>query len=334
VTWLSDAAVAGLREAAERPDLSGTRYDLVDLVGRGGMGTVFRAVDRELDREVAVKVVDGVVAPDAAARLHQEARILASLEHPGIVPVHDVGVLADGRVFYVMKFVRGAVLGDAVTPATTLVERLRVFTRVCEAVAFAHARGIVHRDLKPSNVMIGPFGEVLVLDWGVARVLPGDAVVPADGAPEPASHSAASGRIAGASPISPAVETTDGAVIGTPGFMAPEQARGGQSTVDERADVYALGLLLDWLVRVGNGGMPAALSAVVTRATAADPGGRYRSVQHLAEEIARFSAGVAVHAHRETVAERIARVFRRHRTPILLVVAYLLMRVLLLLVPR
>ncbi len=169
--WLSDRTLAHLRRVAEMPDLAPTKYRLLEELGRGGMGTVYLAEDVMLERRVALKVVaTGLSAPDAAERMLREARILAGLEHPGIVPVHDAGALPDGRVFYAMKRVDGKRL-DALAPTLALPERLRIFQRICETVAFAHARGVVHRDLKPENVMVGPFGEVLVLDWGVARIL-------------------------------------------------------------------------------------------------------------------------------------------------------------------
>ena len=160
--WVSDDAVARLRDITEQPDLSGTRYELVRELGRGGMGVVYEAWDRELDRAVAMKVVES----DSCS----EARIIAGLEHPGIVPVHDAGALPDGRRYYTMKLVRGARLDRWLQEGRSSTDALRVFIRVCEAVAFAHASGVVHRDLKPENVMVGEFGAVLVLDWGVAAV--------------------------------------------------------------------------------------------------------------------------------------------------------------------
>jgi serine/threonine protein kinase len=170
---ISDAALRHLREMADLPDLTGTPYEILETLGRGGMGTVYLALDRRLDREVALKVAQ---LPEGGGeeveRLLREARVLARLEHPGIVPVHDAGLLPDGRAFYVMKRVRGLRL-DEHARGILLPERLRAFERVCEAVAFAHAHGVIHRDLKPENVMVGPFGEVLVLDWGVAKVRPG-----------------------------------------------------------------------------------------------------------------------------------------------------------------
>jgi serine/threonine protein kinase len=208
--WLGDAAIAHLRDVAEWPDV-GERYELTRRLGRGGMGTVYAARDRVLDREVAIKVLDDVSSAADAAHLLAEARILGRLEHPGIVPVHDAGTLADGRVFCVMKLVRGDRL-DAALVSRTLSERLDLFLRICDAVSFAHAHGIVHRDLKPQNVMLGPFGDVLVMDWGAAKV-PGGA---ADAA----------------------------VVVGTPGYMAPEQEHDARSA-DARADIYALGVILE-----------------------------------------------------------------------------------------
>ena len=133
------------------------------------MGTVYRALDATLDREVALKVSTlGPADPEEAERMRREARVMARLEHPGIVPVHDSGQLPDGRVYYAMRLVRGERL-DGWARGASLSDRLGAFRKACEAVAFAHAHGVVHRDLKPENVMIGAFGEVLVLDWGVAR---------------------------------------------------------------------------------------------------------------------------------------------------------------------
>jgi predicted Ser/Thr protein kinase len=155
VRHISDAAIGHLREVITLPDLAGTKYEIVAPLGSGGMGTVYRARDRELDREVALKVLHGpLVSPDARDRMLREAKVLASLEHPGIVPVHDVGTTADGRLFYAMKLIRGGALDTIASGERSVIDLLQVFRRICEAVAFAHARGIVHRDLKPSNIML------------------------------------------------------------------------------------------------------------------------------------------------------------------------------------
>src|SRR6516164_9083138 len=157
--FLSDRALDRLRGSGT-PDLSGTRYELRELIARGGMGAVYAAEDGKLNRRVALKVLDSTgAAPELTQRLIREARILAQLEHPGIVPVHDVGTLPDGRVYYTMKFVRGLRLDQYITQLDSLPQRLRLFLRVCDAVAFAHARGVLHRDLKPANIMVGSFGE-------------------------------------------------------------------------------------------------------------------------------------------------------------------------------
>jgi tRNA A-37 threonylcarbamoyl transferase component Bud32 len=153
---ISDRVLVRLKTAVELPDLTGTRYRLVEELGRGGMGIVYLAEDVELHRQVAIKVLeDG-----------REARVLASLEHPGIVPVHEAGMLPDGRSYYAMKLVRGSRLDVFLAGTPHLPDRLRTFQRVCEPVAFAHSRGVIHRDLKPQNIMVGEFGEVLVMDWG------------------------------------------------------------------------------------------------------------------------------------------------------------------------
>ena len=173
---LSDKAIDRLRAGADEPDLAGTRYRLLERIARGGMGVVYAAEDEKLERRVALKVLDVPGTDgDLANRLMREARVLARLEHPGIVPVHDVGTLADGRVFYTMKFVEGQRLDKFIEGVESVQDRLRLFLRICEAVAFAHARGVLHRDLKPANIMVGPFGEVLVMDWGLAKILHGEA---------------------------------------------------------------------------------------------------------------------------------------------------------------
>jgi serine/threonine protein kinase len=167
VTSLSDGTLDHLRQVADWPDLSATRYEIVEPIAQGGMGTVYLANDRHLRRPVALKVLHAPASgPEAGERMLREARIIARLEHPGIVPVHDVGTLPDGRIFYAMKRVAGERLDRHLRAGLSLSGRLRLFERICEAVAFAHAHGVVHRDLKPENVMVGAFGEVLVLDWG------------------------------------------------------------------------------------------------------------------------------------------------------------------------
>jgi len=169
---LSDSALDHLRRVVALPDLSGTRYELESEIGRGGMGVVYAARDRVLGRRVALKVLD--ITPLG------EARLIAGLEHPAIVPVYEAGTLPDGREFYAMKLIKGARLDHYVGGQPTLAERLRVIWRVGEALAYAHSHGILHRDLKPQNVMVGEFGEVYLMDWGVDAI----AGTPAFRAPE------------------------------------------------------------------------------------------------------------------------------------------------------
>jgi serine/threonine protein kinase len=335
VTWLSDAVVAHLRQVVDWPDLTGTRYELIEKIGQGGMGTIYRARDCELDRPVALKVVSVPGADEAVvARALREARIVARLEHPGIVPVHDAGRLSDGRFFYAMKLVRGHRLDEAAARPAALTERLRLFQKICDAVAFAHAHGVLHRDLKPQNIMLGPFGEVLVMDWGVAKEV-GDGSYPPRRDPRDIGKDR-----------SP--ETAHGTVLGTPGYMPPEQARGEQELMDERTDVYALGAVLHFLLtgrapvadaagapgpmlpRRHDRSIPRSLEAVCLKALAAERQDRYANVPDLAEDIRNFLSGLPVRAYPENLLDTARRLGAKYRAVIALIVAYLLMRVVLL----
>jgi serine/threonine protein kinase len=281
-----------LREAAAWPELD-ARYEITGVAGYGGMGTVYVARDHVLDRDVAVKVLDVADQKGSrAARLRREAHILARLDHPDIVPVHDAGSLEDGRAYYVMKLVKGRRLDELIGDRPPLTNRLTVFGRILDAVAFAHAHGVVHRDLKPENVMVGGFGEVYVMDWGVAQ----------DGGAD-----------------------AEAAIVGTPGFMAPEQALAGG--VDPRADIYALGVLLTHLI---GDDAPRPLRAIAQKARHEDAGGRYQRVEDLAADLARFRSEDPVEAYRESVTERMVRLYRRYEVPILLILAYIVMRFVLL----
>jgi serine/threonine protein kinase len=289
---ISDRAIDRLRDAAAWPELD-ARYTITGVAGHGGMGTVYIAHDHVLDREVAVKVLDLADAKGSRpARLRKEAHILARLDHPGIVPVHDAGTLPDGRAFYVMKLVRGRRL-DALSGTTPLAERLNAFGRVLDAVAFAHAQGVVHRDLKPENVMVGGFGEVYVMDWGVAQDDRGEG---------------------------------DGAIVGTPGYMPPEQEQ-AIGRVDARADVFALGTML---AHLAGDAAPPALRAIADKARRPDAGSRYADVESLAADLARFRNQDPVTAYRESWGERAVRLYRRYELPVLLLLAYVVMRFILL----
>src|SRR5438046_5276776 len=216
--WLSDSMMERLRQVIDWPDFTATRYELLEEIGRGGMGTVYLARDKHLDRKVAVKVLNVCEKAEGAARMAHEARILAQLEHPGIVPVHDVGGLPDGRVYYAMKKVAGCRLDEYARSHPGLPGLLRLFCRITEPVAFAHAHGIVHRDLKPANIMVGTFGEVLVLDWGVAKALDSPRVDAgtSDGRDGDAPSTAGAASLA---PALPGNRTARGVVIGTRDYM-------------------------------------------------------------------------------------------------------------------
>jgi len=260
---LSDSLVDHLRYVAALPDLSGTRYELEREIGRGGVGVVYAARDRHLNRRVALKVFD--------FPMPQEAQLIAQLEHPAIVPIYEAGTLPDGRSFYAMKLVRGTRLDHYLARSLYLAERLRLIGRVAEAIAFAHARGVIHRDLKPQNVMVGEFGEVYVMDWGVD------------------------------------------AVAGTPAFRAPE------SKLDQRSDIYALGILLRFVLPKPQ---PAALRAIALKAMKPDAAERYQTVNEFLADIERFQEGLAVEAWTEPLWHRMRRFGTRNAVLLWLFGAY------------
>ncbi|MCK6527907.1 bifunctional serine/threonine-protein kinase/formylglycine-generating enzyme family protein [Myxococcota bacterium] len=237
----------------EVPDLGG-RYRYRREIGRGGQGRILEALDRDIGRVVALKVVrDAAEAPPGLRRFVAEAQVTGQLEHPNIVPVHDLGRLPSGTLYYTMKRVEGRSLEQVIRalrredPDTvqrfTLIRLLTTLQQVCQGVHFAHTRGVIHRDLKPANVMLGDYGEVLILDWGLARILsptePFGLASPYGGPSVPPTPG-------GTPAISPGSsgDTRDGFVQGTPPFMAPEQARNDRSRIGPWSDVYALGAIL------------------------------------------------------------------------------------------
>ena len=294
-------------------------YELLDEVGRGGMGVVYRARDQALGRDVAVKLLSERYAPDSlpAQRFLSEARITGQLQHPGIPAVHQVGHLPDGRPFLAMKLIKGstleAVLKDRPDPSAERGRLLAVFEAVCQAVGYAHAHRVIHRDLKPSNVMVGAFGEVQVMDWGLAKVLGEELTAPA------ADRSAPEATRAWTQ-VSPTPEagshTQAGSLVGTPAFIPPEQAAGELAKVDERADVFGLGALLaviltgkppyvgenlesvrvlavrgkvdDCLARLAGCGAEPELVSLCRQCLAFEPGDRPRDAGEVAQAVARL----------------------------------------------
>lgn len=315
------------------------RYLLCGEHARGGFGLVWRAEDEALGREVALKQLNAQLLEHAGYRQRflAEARIAAQLQHPGIVPVYDIGDPPNGEPYYTMKLVRGETLSAAISrfhdqprPAgEQAVEQLRLlnaFLSVTRALAYAHSRQVIHRDLKPDNILLGAFGETVLLDWGLAKVLGG--TQPAVG-PVPA----AGGKL-------PAEATQVGTIMGTPAYMPPEQASGRVDEVDMRSDVYALGAILYQLLTgrppfLGNNTaevlrqvlhdtpprprslgpeIPRSLEAICLRALAKVPDQRYAEVGLLARDLEGYLADEPVTAYREHWRDRLPRWARRHRT--------------------
>ncbi len=316
-----------------------TAADPIEL-GRGGIGRVLIAHDVHLGREVAVKEllhrVDGVSGSKvstnpreslAAARFLREARLTGQLEHPNIVPVYELGTRADGTLYYTMKVVRGRNLASALESVKGDGLRARMkfishYADLCDAIAYAHSRGVIHRDIKPENVMVGEFGETVVLDWGLAKPknakdLRGDeaAVADDDVRVDASTRTTDAGRGLAA--------TDDGTLLGTPMYMSPEQAQGDLESIDERSDVWALGVVLyeiltgdvpfngksaiDLLLKIVNGGFdkvnavcpeaPPELAAIAEKALSRNPAYRYADARAMAEEVRSYMTGGRVQAY-------------------------------------
>ena len=225
----------------------GTRYRIDGEIARGGMGAVLKGRDPDLGRDVALKVLREDFRDDAdmVRRFVEEAQIGGQLQHPGIVPIYEMGTFGDRRPFFSMKLVKGDTLAQLLAarkdPGDGLPRFLSIFESIAQTVAYAHARGVIHRDLKPSNVMVGSFGEVQVMDWGLAKVLP---AAGSPTTPRPARSIGRDGHRHGPERLGRLRPLVAGSVLGTPSYMAPEQARGEIDRVDERADVFALGSIL------------------------------------------------------------------------------------------
>ncbi len=345
------------------------RYDRIAELGRGGCGVVDRAFDVQLGREVAVKRIIGSreVSQDARQRFLHEAKITSQLQHPGVVPVHELGTSSNGDSYYVMKLLEGNSLrhhiqtihqpADGTLPQwtndslkTAIAPLLDRFIDVCNAVGYAHQRGVIHRDLKPANVMVGGFGETIVVDWGLAKRFQ-----QAETANDEGDKRSVPQMLAGANAVLDRLrsvpgmgdhspdqyqQTTHGTIVGTPAYMSPEQALGEVETLSPKADIFSLGVILyeiivgknphsgmgviDIVTRIRGGQWEAprkaqacvakALDAICQKATSFDPDSRYESTIELANDVRRFLAGEIVSAYQEPLADRIVRWCRRHRT--------------------
>jgi serine/threonine protein kinase len=336
-----------------------TRYRKVRDHARGGLGVVFVAHDRELNRNVALKEIQDHHAdrPDSRARFLLEAEVTGGLEHPGIVPVYGLGQYPDGRPFYAMRFVRGRSLKDAIARfhadeslkanpgARTLAlqKLLRRFLDVCDAIDYAHSRGVLHRDLKPDNIMVGKYGETLVVDWGLARATgrSGNDPEPDDDLPEPTLCPTSGDGLEA---------TRHGSAIGTPQYMPPEQAAGRLDLLGPSSDVYSLGATLyalttgkapvsgtdraEILSKVQSGDVPhprtlspwldPALEAICLKSMSLRPEDRYRSPRGLADDVERWLADEPVTAHPEPFAERARRWAKRNRIAVAAAAALLM----------
>ncbi len=309
------------------------RFTMIGKLGEGSQGIVYRVNDRDTHREVACKVLSyATTDPEEISRFIHEAQVTAQLEHPGIVPIHDLGELRDGTVYYTMKRIDGKSLDDILVANKHQLERrfelMQIFIRICETVAFAHSRGVVHRDLKPRNIMVGQFGEVLVVDWGLAKVV---------NCPDVARPMASMRTF----PEADAYRTLNGTAVGTPAYMSPEQAMGEVDTLDRRCDIYSLGVILYEILcgespyvrgearkvmhqvshgmwtkldqRPAGAKLPRALIAIVHRAMAFERNDRYSLVDDFAADLRTYLAGGAVSAYSETTVEKIGRYISHHR---------------------
>lgn len=329
------------------------KYEPGNVIAQGGMGAVLSVREVIIQREVAMKVMLESETPADVMRFIAEAKITGQLEHPNIVPVHELGVDEKEQVFYTMKYVRGITLRQIIEDLLTgqserirsypLAQLLTIFQKMCDAVAFAHSKGVIHRDLKPENCMVGDFGEVLVMDWGLAKVL------------DPTSNLAVSDD--GHSIIRTGVreelhadEKRSGNVLGTPQYMAPEQAYGQHDDLDVRTDVYALGAILHHLLtlrppidgetprdilskvagsdfqpareatlggqrlpHLPHGKVPDALSAVALKAMANSAANRYQTVRELQADIQAYQAGFATTAEQAGPMKQGLLLLKRHR---------------------
>jgi serine/threonine-protein kinase len=343
-----DAPIPIAASGALAFDIGGQgRYQVEGEIARGGMGVVFKGRDPDIGRDVAIKVLRPEHArnPARIQRFIEEAQIGGQLQHPGILPVYELGLDTEVRPYFTMRLVKGRTLADMLSerpdPAHELVRFLRIFEQACHTVAYAHSRGVIHRDIKPSNIMVGAFGEVQIVDWGLSKVLGKGGSKPIDFGEitEATEPKVATMRSAGDSP-----ESASGAILGTPPYMSPEQARGESENLDEQGDVFALGAVLceiltghpayrggdaeilnraasgrvdDAMARLDSCGAPQKLIQLAKRSIASSRTERQRDAGVLAHQVADFLASLdetaraaevaAAEARATAIAERKAR---------------------------
>jgi len=314
------------------------KYNIKDELGRGGMGTVYSAEDLSLDRRIALKTGIGSPNDSKVRRFIREAKITAKLEHPNIIPVHDHGINSKGEYYFTMKQVKGEELKEILDKLAkgkrsycaeyTLNKQLQIFNKILDGVGFAHSKGIIHRDLKPANIMVGEFGEVQIMDWGLAKDKSAEDII-ADGEIESTEKGL----------------TMDGAVMGSPGFMAPEQADGRIEDVDEQSDIWSLGAILynmlsfknpvegksvrDIVTKTALGkiihlnkrlkaskktDVPKELESIAMKALSPEKEDRYQSATDFKQDINSHLENRPVSAHRHSLVQRISKWAQRHPT--------------------
>jgi len=316
-------------------DTNAPRYDERETIGKGGMGEIVLCVERNTRRQVAMKRMLPTAAGHARsrARFIEEAQVTAQLEHPNIVPVHELEITDDGAIYFTMKLVKGRALDEILTASRdgdethSLGELLGIFLKVCDGVAFAHSRGVVHRDLKPANIMVGDFGEVLVMDWGIARILGREETAGVQSSRQDTD--------------SPGLHTVAGAAMGSPSYMPPEQAAGEIDKIDHRSDIYSLGAILYEVLtlkrpvqgktaqaimskvvrgsipspeqRAPERNIPRELSAVAMKCLAKFRRDRYASVPDLQRDISLYLEGRSVSAAPDTFARALVKLVKRNK---------------------
>ncbi len=325
------------RLSSGKPD---EKYNIEDEITRGGMGAILRSLDRDIRRQVAMKVMldKGSLSKDRIERFIEEAQVTGQLEHPNIVPIHELGIDSRGKVYFTMKMIHGQSLSEVIDAIArkdeqalekyTWTELCNIFLKICDGVAFAHSRGVIHRDLKPDNIMVGEYGEVLVVDWGLAKIR---------GHADRKSEDVVK-TLRSEEDLS---KTLDGQVAGTPSYMPPEQAEGEIDKIDERSDIYSLGAVLyemlsllppfrgttttEIIVKVCEGNLtapetlapsrdiPKELSAICMKAMSHNQTDRYRNVAELSADIRLFFEGRSVSAKEDTFSEAVIKLVKRNK---------------------